>query len=484
MMKKLLLTLLFGILGVGVYGQTIKSLGYNTTNGQIVANTGTNVLTFTNDFVKISTISAYVGDLGVTADNVLFDATIEFTGTNVNQHIANTRANLGFSTNLNTLWTATNSSNARSAVGLGATWLTNMAGGVGSAIIGSGPNNTVSGSGNLSVIVGGRDHAVSGGLSVVLGGRSNEVTANYSIAAGTAAKAVHSGSFVFADYRVNAPDLISFSSTNDNSFNVRAAGGMSLDLGTNGIIFRTNVSADATRTNLGLGWSALTNTNAANFRTEIGLGATNQVQFSTVNASSISANVVEIAQTLFVGDGAGLLFDGEGAGNFRTNLGLGSFTSDEGFSVIADESNNAVISTENGIPLFHSALTFTTTNAAATTRTNLGLGAAWLTNANVTNFRTAIGLGINDTVTLAYGTDAYIGQDGGGLYVDNFYPEFIQCGQFGIGFGTTNSAATTRTNLGLGGGITTNRTFVSYNGTNYTTNSVTISNGIITGWTQ
>ena len=47
----------------------------------------------------------------------------------------------------------------------------------------------------------------------------------------------------------------------------------------------------------------------------------------------------------------------------------------------------------------------------------------------------------------------------------------------------TNSAET-RTNLGLGGGITTNRTFVSYNGTNYTTNSVTISNGIITGWTQ
>jgi hypothetical protein len=30
-------------------GQTIKSLGFNTTNGQVVANTGTNVLTFTNN---------------------------------------------------------------------------------------------------------------------------------------------------------------------------------------------------------------------------------------------------------------------------------------------------------------------------------------------------------------------------------------------------------------------------------------------------
>ena len=46
------------------------------------------------------------------------------------------------------------------------------------------------------------------------------------------------------------------------------------------------------------------------------------------------------------------------------------------------------------------------------------------------------------------------------------------------------TAGSARTNLGLGSGITTNRTFVSYNGTNYTTNTVTISNGIITGWTQ
>jgi len=57
-----------------------------------------------------------------------------------------------------------------------------------------------------------------------------------------------------------------------------------------------------------------------------------------------------------------------------------------------------------------------------------------------------------------------------------------------------NPASTTFTNrwkqiysreeMGLGGGLSTNRVFVSYNGTNYTTNTVTISNGIITGWTQ
>lgn len=53
-----------------------------------------------------------------------------------------------------------------------------------------------------------------------------------------------------------------------------------------------------------------------------------------------------------------------------------------------------------------------------------------------------------------------------------------------ISFNATSNAAITRTNLGLGDGIAATNTFVSYNGTNYTTNTVTISNGIITGWTQ
>jgi hypothetical protein len=142
--------------------------------------------------------------------------------------------------------------------------------------------------------------------------------------------------------------------------------------------------------------------------------------------------------------------------------------------------NGQIVAATNVV--WTNAFSFSTNTVAAQVRTNLGLGATWLTNTNVTNFRTAIGLAINDTVTLAYGAEAYIGQDGGALYVANFYPDYIQCGQFGIAFGTTNSAALTRTNLGLGNGITANRTFVSYNGTNYTTNSVTISNGIITGW--
>jgi hypothetical protein len=42
------------------------------------------------------------------------------------------------------------------------------------------------------------------------------------------------------------------------------------------------------------------------------------------------------------------------------------------------------------------AFNFSTNTVAAQVRTNLGLGATWLTNTNVTNFRTDIGLGTND----------------------------------------------------------------------------------------
>ena len=135
-------------------------------------------------------------------------------------------------------------------------------------------------------------------------------------------------------------------------------------------------------------------------------------------------------------------------------------------SIGYNTTNGQVVAATNVV--WTNNFSFSTNTVAAEVRTNLGLGANWLTNTNVTNFRTsiglgwsaltntnatnfrsAIGLGTNDIVTLAYGTEAYIGQDGGSLYVENFYPDYIQCGQFGIAFGTTNSAAITRTNLGL-----------------------------------
>jgi hypothetical protein len=78
------------------------------------------------------------------------------------------------------------------------------------------------------------------------------------------------------------------------------------------------------------------------------------------------------------------------------------------------------------------------------TRTNLNLGATWLTNTNVTNFRTAIGLGATNTPTFdAVFASGYfeVGSDSNTVSIDQ---------DIGIQFGTPNLAATTRTNLGLG----------------------------------
>jgi hypothetical protein len=81
-------------------GQTIKSLGYDTASGEVVANTGTNVLTFTNETVNILSIS----DEGVLIWDVQnnsfytetsFFSALAFAGTNAITVAAETRTNLG-----------------------------------------------------------------------------------------------------------------------------------------------------------------------------------------------------------------------------------------------------------------------------------------------------------------------------------------------------------------------------------------------------
>jgi len=112
----------------------------------------------------------------------------------------------------------------------------------GDATVSGGDHNTASGyyatvcggSGNkargyCSVVAGGGGDPLSeeadsnvaqGDYSVVAGGRANLAGGKYSFSAGRRAKALHSGSFVWAD----TTDA-DFNSTGDNSFNVRATGG-------------------------------------------------------------------------------------------------------------------------------------------------------------------------------------------------------------------------------------------------------------------
>jgi len=91
---------------------------------------------------------------------------------------------------------------------------------------------------------------------------------------------------------------------------------------------------------------------------------------------------------------------------------------------------------------------FSGTNAAANaaaSRTNLGLGATWLTNTNVTNFRTAIGLGEEDSPQFddISSSSANISQISANAIGMNGAISWT-------GTNATANAATTRTNLGLG----------------------------------
>src|SRR5665213_2088465 len=114
-----------------------------------------------------------------------------------------------------------------------------VAGGTGNTVnanfgtVGGGANNTNSGfaatvsggednlaSGGDATVGGGDNNTASGISAMVAGGFNNTASGNYSLAAGHDAQAINDGAFVWADTQ-----FANFSSTNNDSFNVRAQGG-------------------------------------------------------------------------------------------------------------------------------------------------------------------------------------------------------------------------------------------------------------------
>jgi hypothetical protein len=263
-----------------------------------------------------------------------------------------------------------------------------------------------------------------------------------------------------------------------NILSLRVGGVNALTAQTNGVTFADPAT---TRTNLGLG-----ETDAPNFES-VSVGGDFRVTDGTNDFAVIAFDEAFFDVGVTIASSLGLTFSGTNAATAaaatRTNLGLGA-TNDvqfknviaESFREVDDESyitfdNEYLKLFADGSVVFQAPFVFENTTNATISRASLGLGATWLTNTNVTNFRTAIGLGAADSIYAYEFRADFTGSD------------FVVLQGSGVQFAGI-SAANTRTNLGLGGGITTNRTFVSYNGTNYTTNTVTISNGIITGWTQ
>lgn len=83
--------------------------------------------------------------------------------------------------------------------------------------------------------------------------------------------------------------------------------------GTNGITFETTNIAAISRTNFGLPWSGLTNTNASTFRSALELGTTNTLTIAGITAQNL---------TITAGGGIALQSTLTNAASFRTNIGL------------------------------------------------------------------------------------------------------------------------------------------------------------------
>ena len=126
---------------------------------------------------------------------------------------------------------------------------------------------------------------------------------------------------------------------------------------------------------------------------------------------------------------------------------------------MATDTNGTILTDRTNTLIFTNPLTWAT-NVVAATRANLGLGATWLTNTNVTNFRTAIGLGATNNVAFS---SVAIG--GGNLIFSNdsiYWSTNVRWSpednvfSTAIQFDSTNIATETRANLGLGSLATNN----------------------------
>ena len=93
-----------------------------------------------------------------------------------------------------------------------------------SATVGGGNNNTASG--HASTVSGGSSNTASGNHATVPGGAGNVAAGTLSFAAGDGARAMHEGTFVWADRR---EAFNFFTSSADNQFLVRAAGGVGIN---------------------------------------------------------------------------------------------------------------------------------------------------------------------------------------------------------------------------------------------------------------
>ena len=471
-------------------------LGF-TTNGEVVANTGANVLTFTNDVMfasgDVQLSGAQIIGNGITIDfddgaisgPIVLDTNsyIQFLGTSA----ATTRTNLGLG------WSALTNTNASTSL-LGFTTNGEVVANTGTNVLTfTNPFSIEDASGSTLDFVF-TDESLGSGYG----------DSNYAIGVGDYGFAVK--------YSSNSNDWGQPILVEEGS-GVVAFPSSTIEF-IQPLDWVTASNAVITRTNLGLGWSALTNTNSSAFQTALFGSGTNPVLVATngevvsptnfwqvapivttfiesqpttnsstnISASrllhihSLSTNIVNVTNTIVLPTNT-LTFEGDmamvvhkGSTNSLTQVRQAGSTNN---LITLNQFNEAVEFTYYNdtwqfleTAAFTAPIYFSGTNAsvsAAASRTNLGLGATWLTNTNVTNFRTAVGLGAVNNVEFtditavnllgAGNTNVVIDLDDSWLMNDGSVILEWQTNAITayrpLSFNNTTNAATTRTNLGI-----------------------------------
>jgi len=164
-----------------------------------------------------------IGGGGVNVTTGIFSTISGGEADTASQHHATISGGLG--NTAGGAWSTVGGGQGNRAFGINAT----ISGGVGnetdarSSAVGGGKFNAISGA--FSTIGGGESNTAAGDHSAIPGGFSNQADGLASLAAGYRAKALHGGSFVWAD----STDA-DFASTGGNQFLVRAEGGVGINL--------------------------------------------------------------------------------------------------------------------------------------------------------------------------------------------------------------------------------------------------------------
>jgi hypothetical protein len=327
------------------WAQTLKALSYDTSNNVIIAATNTNPITFRNPIAWAT-----------------------------NSHRDITRTNLGLGT------AATNPATAFQPAN---TNLTALASGDGSSLTNVGSTDASTLTNFPSVLL--RTNGDGSGLTnLPAGNLSNAVGILALSNGGTGATTAGA---TRTNLGLGSGNLVQFLQVDSQTFYVDEGGA---------IEFHSDPVAGATRTNLGLGATWLTNNNVTNFRSAIG-GTTVGNAVFTANGAATAANAIDLGQQDNVRFNA-LQFTDAGTqpttyselGLWTSANGYGGFYSfyDGAFKFAFAAGNNTgfiqdtIIFRTNSVQLA-TPLQFVGTNAvinAATTRSNLNLGATWLTN--------------------------------------------------------------------------------------------------------